>query len=237
MLEVDLHTHSLFSLCGIHTTVEMLTRGKELGLKAMAITDHGKALKGRLNNVFFERLKEPVPGIKLLKGMECNILDENGNNDCMLENLKYMDIVLIGFHKDFVKSQAKEKNTQVLINVMENFKYIDIITHPHDACYEFDFYRLAESAKKNDVALELNNSKIMLERVSAELTEKMLLACKDVECQIAVNSDAHGLNEIGLDKHVRPLLEKIGFPEKLIINRDYDVAMEYINRKKKMKNI
>ena len=43
MLEVDFHSHSLFSGCGLHTIIEMLTYAKTVGLKALAITDHGTA--------------------------------------------------------------------------------------------------------------------------------------------------------------------------------------------------
>ena len=49
MLDVDFHIHSLFSNCGLHTYLELLTKAKELGLKAIAITDHGPRLNGRIS--------------------------------------------------------------------------------------------------------------------------------------------------------------------------------------------
>ena len=63
----------------------------------------------------------------------------------------------------------------------------------------------------------------------------MLYACKNIGCMIAVNSDAHTLNEIGLDDSVTPLLDRIDFPKELILNRNIDSAMEFINRKKLIK--
>ncbi len=235
MLEVDLHTHSLFSLCGIHTIIEMITRAKELGLKAIAITDHGKTLGGRLSSVFFERLLDPVPGIKLLKGIESNVLDKNGNIDCPVKFLKHMDVVLLGIHPNIQDGHGIRTYTEMIITAIKKNRYIDIITHPNDPFYPIDFKTLAECAKENDVALELNNSKIMLNRVNAEITENMLAACKDAGCLIAVNSDAHTLNEIGLDDSVAPLLKKVCFPEKLIINRNIDSALEFLSRKKQIK--
>jgi putative hydrolase len=53
MIPVDFHSHSLFSGCGVHTVLEMLTAAKAKGLKGLAITDHGKLVKGRANSVFF----------------------------------------------------------------------------------------------------------------------------------------------------------------------------------------
>ena len=75
----------------------------------------------------------------------------------------------------------------------------------------------------------------MYNRVSAEITENMLTACKDTGCLIAVNSDAHALNEIGLDDSVAPLLKNVCFPEKLIINRNIDFALSFLDRKKQVK--
>jgi len=213
----------------------MITRAKELGLKAIAITDHGKTLGGRLSSVFFERLLDPVPGIKLLKGIESNVLDKNGNIDCPVKFLKHMDVVLLGIHPNIQDGHGIRTYTEMLITAIKKNRYIDIITHPNDPFYPIDFKTLAECAKENDVALELNNSKIMLNRVSAEITENMLAACKDAGCLIAVNSDAHTLNEIGLDDSVAPLLKKVCFPEKLIINRNIDSALEFLSRRKQIK--
>ncbi len=235
MLEVDLHTHSLFSLCGLHTIVEMLTQAKKLGMKALAITDHGKTLGGRLSGVFFERLQEPIPGIKLLKGIESNVLDQSGNIDCPTKLLKYMDVVLLGIHPNIQNGLGIKAYTKMLITAIEKNRYVDVITHPNDPYYPINFKTIAECAKQNDLALELNNSKIMLNRVSVELTEDMLTECKNTGCFIAVNSDAHALNEIGLDDSVTPLLKNVNFPEELIINRNMETALDFINRKKLIK--
>ena len=64
MIEVDLHSHTHFSNCGLHSCLEMLEAARAKGMKGLAITDHGLSLGGRLNSIFFERLKDPVPGIR-----------------------------------------------------------------------------------------------------------------------------------------------------------------------------
>ena len=46
MLEVDFHSHTFFSKCGLHSIIEMLTEAKNRGLAALAITDHGPVLLG-----------------------------------------------------------------------------------------------------------------------------------------------------------------------------------------------
>jgi putative hydrolase len=235
MLEVDLHSHSIFSLCGMHTIIELLTKAKELGMKALAVTDHGKTLGGRVSSVFFERLKDPVPGIKLLKGIEANIIDTVGNTDVPGKFIRFMDIILLGLHPNVKYGLGRKCYTDMLVAAIEKNPFIDIITHPNDEYFPVDFDILAETAKKNNTAIELNNSKIMLKRVSIELTEEMLYACRKKECLIAVNSDAHTINEVGINDYVLPLLSKTEYPDELIINRNYDTAMEFIQTKKEIK--
>ena len=99
MLSVDLHVHSLFSSCGLHTLLELLEGGRRAGLAAMAITDHGLAVgNGRLTSVFFERFKCPYDDIVLYKGIELNILDDTGAVDIVWQFMPFIDIILLGVH-------------------------------------------------------------------------------------------------------------------------------------------
>ncbi|MEG0019988.1 MAG: PHP domain-containing protein, partial [Oscillospiraceae bacterium] len=40
-ITADLHSHTLFSGHAFNTATEMINRAREMGLKALAITDHG----------------------------------------------------------------------------------------------------------------------------------------------------------------------------------------------------
>ena len=233
MIEVDLHAHSSFSRCGLHTFIEMLQRAKELGMKALAITDHGPALKGRLTSVFFQRLIDPVPGICLLKGVECNLLDEPGLIDCPVEYLSYMDIVLLGFHPNMPLGLEISNYTEMLIMAMEKNPYIDIITHPNSEEYEVNFMEVIKAALDFEMAIEINNSKRMLGVVSLERTRELIHDCKRLKCPVVVSSDAHAIKEIGQDDSVLPLLKEAKFPEELIMNRDSDSAFSYLKKRKK----
>ncbi len=233
MLEVDLHSHTLFSQCGIHTVIEMLTYAKSIGLKALAITDHGPSLEDcRLNSPFFLRLKDPVPGIKLIKGAELNIINDDGKTDLPMRYLPYMDIVLAGLHQNIEKNLNKKKYTDLLINSMKNNKFIDIITHPNNPDYLPDLKLVVEACKEYDKVIEINNSKTELDRVENHITMELIGLCKDYKCHVAVNSDAHALHEIGQNKAVMPLLKQSEFPESLIINRNFETAVNYIEKRK-----
>jgi|APCry1669188970_1035186.scaffolds.fasta_scaffold21693_1 putative hydrolase len=235
MIEVDFHTHSLFSGCGLHTVLEMLTDAKEKGLKGLAVTDHGPALGGRVSSVFFDRLKQPLDGIRLLKGMECNVMVEQGKIDCPMQFLKWMDVVLLGIHLGEHCNQTRTACTDLLVRALEDNPYVDIVTHPNSAAFPVDYERLAVAALKHGMALELNNSKSELGQISPEETEQLVKACMKVGCRIAVDSDAHVLSEIGRDTAVRPFLERVRFPEGLIINLKAETAFEFVERRRERK--
>ena len=236
MLEVDLHVHSLFSSCGLHTILELLAHGRSIGLKAIAITDHGPAVEeGRLTSVFFERFKSPYPDIRLYKGIELNLIDENGAIDMVWPLMPLVDILLLGAHPNLEKGRPKAWYTDMFLAAIEKNPFIDILTHPNDPTYPLDFRRLAESAKRHGMAIELNNSKILYRRGTSQGALELINACKEAGCLMVVNSDTHALQELGGDESVRPLLEEVGFPESFIINRDPAAAAAFIEGRRKFK--
>jgi putative hydrolase len=237
VISVDFHSHSLFSGCGVHTIVEMLTAAKALGMAGLAITDHGPSVGGRANSVFFERLRDPVPGIRLLKGMECNPNPQTYATDCPMLFLPFMDIVLLGLHESVPAGLGREAYTDLIIGTLKKNPFVDLLTHPNSKIYPTNYEALAEVALQLDVALELNNSKVDMQRVANSETEALILACKRIGCEVAVTSDAHSLHEIGLDGQIRALMNKHQFSETQIVNRDADSAFAYIARRKERKKV
>jgi putative hydrolase len=236
MLTVDLHVHSLFSSCGLHTILELLDQGRRTGLAAMAITDHGLAVgNGRLTSVFFERFKCPYDGLKLYKGIELNLLDENGAIDIIWEFMPFIDILLLGVHPNLPPHGSREHYTTMLCAAIDKNPFVDIITHPNDPAYPLDYLRLAKKAKEYGIALELNNSKILYNRSTIEDTLDLIAACKQAGCLMAVNSDTHALHELGSDEAVRPLLDRARFPADRIVNRDFDSAASFIEGRRGLK--
>ncbi len=238
MLTVDLHSHTLFSMCGNHTVIEMLEAAKKKGVKALAITDHGKTLGGRIGITFFKRVIDPVDGIKLLKGMECNLISEDGEIDFMAPLYPYMDIILAAIHPNMPQGRTRKEYTAMTLAMIEKNPFIDIITHPDCPSPTFfhEYDKIADAARDAGMALELNNSKSRPALAVEEETMALITACKETDCPVAINSDAHAVNEIGDDSFIRPLLARAGFPEKLIVNRTLETAMEFIEQRKLFRN-
>jgi putative hydrolase len=235
MLEIDLHTHSFFSHCGLHTHLEILERAKALGLKAVAITDHGPELNPRFSPPFYDRLRAPVAGITLLKGMECNIKNETGDIDLPEEHLPYLDVVLLGIHPNTPKGLGRDRYTQMLLKAIEKNPAVDIITHPNDTTYPVEFAPVAEAALARGIAIELNNSKTMLSRVPPSMTEELVTVVKAVGCRLVVTSDMHAIEELGLDNSVRPYLEKLNFPLEKVVSSSAKQVWEFLEERRSLK--
>lgn len=235
MLEADLHVHSLFSSCGLHTYLELFTRARELGMKAVAITDHGPALGAKIPPPFFDRLHHLVDGVKLLKGMECNLVGEDGEIDLPVGVVKHLDVVLLGIHPNTPRGLGPERYTRMLLRALERNPVVDIVVHPNDPAYPLDFRAVAEAAAERGVAMELNNSKTMLKRVPDDVTRELVAAVKDSGCRLVVNSDTHALHELGSDAHVEPFLIEAAFPEERIFSRSATRVFDFLEERRQLK--
>ncbi len=235
VIAVDFHVHSIFSLCGLHTVLELLERARALGMKGFAVTDHGLTFGGRLNSVFFERFVSPDPQIRILKGIECNVLDQNGNIDLPGEFVRFLDLVLLGIHSNSEKGLTKKEYTGMLLRALQKNPMVDVVTHPNDPNYPVDYAALAAAAAASGAALELNNSKIIYARSTEAEAVNLLIACKENGCNVAVCSDTHAIHELGDDSAVAQLLERVAFPEALLVNRNAAAAFDFVERRRPLK--
>jgi putative hydrolase len=236
MLEADLHVHSLFSACGLHTYLELIEHGRRIGLKALAITDHGLAVGGgHLTSVFFERFQPPYDDIKVYKGIELNLLDGKGTVDVSWQFMPFIDVLLLGVHPNLPADRSKKFYTDMVLAALDRNPFIDILSHPNDPMYPLDYLKIARRAKTTGVALELNNSKVLYKRSTVEDAFELIYACKEAGCSMAVNSDTHAIQELGRDDEVRPLIEKAGFPAELIVNRTIETTERFIEGRRGLK--
>ena len=208
----DYHTHTKYSH-GKGTIEENVLEAISKGIKTIGISDHGyKHLTYgiKLNDIYkmreeIDKLNEKYSNIKVLLGMECNILDNRGNidiNDKIIENCDY---IMAGYHfastptslksmlnhcnNYMIKNdKSKEYNTESIINAMKN-NNIFIITHPGD---KGDVYieEIAKVAKDTDTRLEINSS-------HGFLNSSQLEKIKDIGNKFIIGSDAHIPQNVG----------------------------------------
>jgi putative hydrolase len=208
----DYHTHTKYSH-GKGTIEENVLEAISKGIKTIGISDHGyKHLTYgiKLNDIYkmreeIDKLNEKYSNIKVLLGMECNILDNRGNidiNDKIIENCDY---IMAGYHfastptslksmlnhcnNYMIKNdKSKDYNTESIINAMKN-NNIFIITHPGD---KGDVYieEIAKVAKDTDTRLEINSS-------HGFLNSNQLVEIKNIGNKFIIGSDAHIPQNVG----------------------------------------
>ena len=233
---LDLHTHTLVSGHAYCSLREMAKAAADKGLEVLGITEHAPAMPGTCHKYYFENLKivpREMYGIQLLLGSEVNILDAEGTVDLVQRTLERMDVVIASLHMPCMKPGSKLENTESYLNVMKN-PYVNIIGHPDDGRYEIDYEALVQGAKEYGKVLELNNHSMDPDcnrQNAVENDTVMLNLCKKYQVPVVMDSDAHFDLLIGEFDRARDLLEKLDFPEELVLNRSVDAIRKYVNRK------
>ncbi len=234
----DYHTHTIYSH-GKGSVEENVRAAEAKGLKAVAVTDHGiSGYPDNLNPEDFESFMSDVeesrrlhPGIKVLAGVETNLISRSGDIDLPHSFSDRLDLVICGFHFarvpsrlydlfDFwipnmtplIRSRAKcvARNTDAYIRAMET-RRISVISHPMRSC-RVDLRALGEAAARLGVYIELNSKSMCL-------TEKDLHVLCDTGCRFVCSSDAHEPERVG-DFSASEVFASAGLDFSLIANYD-----------------
>ncbi len=223
----DLHAHTN-ATDGHHSLREMAEAAKKLGYAYLAITDHSKHLaiahgmdEARLRRQLhaIDRLNAKLTGIRVLKGIEVDIL-EDGKLDIKDSVLKQLDLTVGAIHSGFGLSRAKQ--TERIIRAMDN-PYFNVLAHPtgrlinQRAAYELDMERVMEAALERGCYLELNGQPDRL-----DLNDVQCRMAKDVGLKLAISTDAHAASNLqhmrfGVDQGRRGWLE----PEDVLNTRPW----------------
>ena len=241
ILTADYHTHTVFSH-GKGTIENNVSAAKNKGLIEIGITDHGFShpafgLKKRKIPVMRSLCKaaEKEYGVKVLLGIESNVIGDDGTVDLKSELYDGFDLFLAGFHK-FVrfkfgtffklfapnmltaylkkdkpsKSLVKE-NTKAFINVIEK-NPVDAITHLNFFCFA-DAAEIAKCAADNGTYVELNAKKI-------HLTDDELYCVDKTGVRYIISSDAHTPQRVGEISLVEETIKRVNIDTGRIDNID-----------------
>lgn len=230
---IDLHMHTIASTHAFSTLQELITQAKARSLKAIAITDHGVALDDSPHEWHFSNqviIPRIIDDVVILKGIEANILDMDGNIDCSDKMFNYLDIVLAGFHDQAMPPMDVQSNTTAMISAIKNPK-VNIISHPGNKKYPIDIEQVVKAAKQHHVALEINNSSPSSRANSEMNCLQIASAVKEIGGYLSLGSDAHISYHVGHFEHCYKLLDSINFPEDKIINLNGKRLMEFLKIK------
>lgn len=232
---LDSHTHTIASGHAYSTLHEMAREAADRGLSLLGITEHSMTMPGTCHEYHFHNMRmltREMYGIQVMHGAEVNIMGYDGSLDMKDALLAQMDVVIASLHIPCIKPGTKEENTAALLHAMEN-PYVNIIGHPDDSRYPVDYEKLVRKAKERKVLLELNTTSLhpKSSRKDARPNDEILLRlCMEYEAPIILGSDAHTQEDIGNFQYALLLLEEIGFPKELVVNRSVEDYKKYINR-------
>ncbi len=217
----DLHIHTISSGHAYSTVMENARAAADKGLEMIGITDHGPAMPGAPHIYHFGNLRilpNELFGVRILKGVEANIIDRAGTLDLPIDRLAPLDIVLAGLHSVCSPYGSVEENTEMTINALKN-PWVDVLVHPGNPEFLIDAEAVVQAAVEYDVAIEINNSSLKLSRIgSRPYCEKILELAKQYKAKIIVGTDSHFSLSVGNFTEATVLLEKYEIDPSTVLN-------------------
>jgi putative hydrolase len=226
MLKIDLHVHTIASGHAHCTILEYIQQAKKLKMKVIGITEHGPGSTETLvSYIYFReltRIPKIVDGVRILKGVEANIINAKGELDLDDDTLKRLDYVMANIHPDTpYKDGGPEINAQAVINAIKSGK-INILTHPSvTKNIPVNVEKISEEACKNNVLLEVDIAYLSERRMKKDTLSNlkiMIDTAKKYQKKIIVGTDSHNIWELGDISKLDKIKKEIGLNDDLIIN-------------------
>lgn len=234
-MQFDIHTHTIASGHGTDCTIaDMAKSASARGLKMLGISDHGPATLGAGKPSYFRSLLMSPGyrcGVRVLYGIELNILDTLGTVDLEDDILSRLDYGIASLHTQNHKPGSREENTQSYIAAMAHSN-VKMIGHCDDVKYPVDYLALVQAAKEHHVILELNEASLTpggYRGDTRENDQELLKWCRIYQHPIVLSSDSHGPENIGMFSHCRSLLKAVDFPDKLVLNNSMNDLLDYFH--------
>lgn len=236
----DFHTHTLYSH-GTGTVADNARAARERGLEMIAITDHGfrSPLFGLRGVRALQDLREEIrqwnrqnPDLRVLLGVEANVVAVDGTIDVDPVSLSLLDILLVGLHPQAVPETlgdglrmwlpyylrrwtgtcdrwSRGVNTRALIAAVERYE-VDIVTHPGWEM-DIDTRQLARACARRQTALEISGS-------HEHTTLEYIRIAREEGARFALGSDAHRPEEVGRLDRALDLARRAGLTADEILN-------------------
>ncbi|MDR2390654.1 MAG: PHP domain-containing protein, partial [Planctomycetota bacterium] len=230
---VDTHTHCVLSGHAWSTLRENAAAAARRGLDGFCLTDHGHAMPGA--GPFFlasaqKMLPERVAGVRVFYGVEANITDLKGGMDIDDKSLLSAEFVVASMHDLCLTPGTPRENTEAYLGVLRH-PAVDVIGHMDDRRTPSEFVTVIREAGRLGKLIEINNNSLLIRKGSRERVEEMARLCGELNVEVAVASDAHFDEMIGAVEPALELLGRIGFPDRLVINRDMEAFSSYLAKR------
>lgn len=240
-LTADFHSHTGYS-DGSGSVAGQAARAKELGLRALAVTDHGFShrLSG-LRRGQFQNYREDIAraektyGVELLVGIEENVLGREGSLCLRPEELEALDVLLVGYHvmsrherfrdfwngwRGFLGKKLGFRPPKGLVSdqtrgYLETVKKnpVDILTHLNFRCYS-DALEVAKCCADYGTYIEISGRKPHL------TDEELCEIANKTSVRFVLDSDAHDPKKLGDVSLALSQIGRTGVPLSRVDNLD-----------------
>lgn len=207
----------------------------------MGITDHGPSMLGigldlrrwDLIEKDIQRVQSKYPDVRVLLGIEANLISEDGQLDVPDHIIQRLDLLLVGFHlmikpaslRDGLRlvagnlmysrlppetrEEIRRSNTSALIKAIQRYE-VDIVTHP-GLHLDIDTVELARVCAARHTALEINASHRIPD------IEFVRVAARE-GAYFVLSSDAHSPRRVGDLRRALEVADAAGVGRGRVIN-------------------
>ncbi|MDR1534417.1 MAG: phosphatase [Planctomycetota bacterium] len=232
MLEtkVDTHTHSVLSGHAWSTLRENAAAAARRGLEGFCLTEHGPAVPGA-GPFFLASAQKMLPGtlggVRVFYGVEADIMDFKGGLDIDDKSLFGLEFVIASLHDLCLSPGTPRENTEAYLGALRH-PCVDIIGHLDDRRTPSEFATIVREAGRLGKLIEINNNSLLIRKGSRPRMEEIIRLCGEHSVPVAVASDAHFDDMVGAVEESLELLDRLGFPESLVANRDLASFGKYL---------
>ncbi len=197
----NVHMHTVWS-DGKDTLEAMVRAAQELGYKYVTVTEHSQT-SNYAGGLSLERLKaqwgeieavqEKFPDVKLLKGIESDIL-EDGSLDYPDSVLEQLDVVIGSIHQRY--SQDEEAMTKRVLNAFDN-PFMHVWGHPTGRLLlkrdpaPMRMEEILDKAAKKGITIEINGCPDRMDLAPENVRKALERGLK-----LVVSTDAHSVGEL-----------------------------------------
>ncbi|MFI5371529.1 MAG: DNA polymerase/3'-5' exonuclease PolX [Candidatus Eisenbacteria bacterium] len=233
-LRADLHIHTDRS-DGQATLEQMVRAAQKMGYRYCAITEHSRSLamafgfdtaRVRRSVEEIAEVRKRVPGIRVLHGLEVDILGD-GSLDLDDEGLALLDWVVVSLHARL--AQSRDEMTRRLLRAIDHPR-VDAVGHPtarrigQREAVDVDLEAVFEHAAERGVAMEINAQP---DRSDLSDVNARLAASKGVP--LVIDTDAHSTAQLEFMRYGVFAARRAGLTARQVLNT-LDLA-DFVNRR------
>lgn len=238
-IQVDVHCHTNVVKHAYSTIIEAVQCAKEIGLSGVAITDHGPELFDGAPLLYFRNMdliSDEMYGVRIIKGVEANILGAGGRIDIPPEVLKRLDWVIASIHTPEFEASDFDACTSAYMGAIDN-PYVDMLGHTGRGLFYYDRETVIKYLAERGKIMEINEHSFDKAGAEERCVEIAKL-CKKYGAQVCIGSDAHFAGAVGKVPRALQMLKEIDYPEEWILNLDAKRFFGYLqDRKQRLADI